>query len=135
MKTRDACDEQRTVLLLGGTGRTGRLVLSQLLGRGVNVRVIVRSADRLPDEVSGEAGLTVVEADLLSLSDERLRDLVRGCDAVVSCLGHNTTTLKDIYGSPRALVTRGATRICRAIEAVQPAKPVKFILMSSVSVN
>ncbi len=134
MKTRDAREEEHTVLLLGGTGRTGRLVLTQLLERGVNVRAIVRFADRLPEKVSADPGLTVVEADLLSLSDEYLRGLVQGCQAVISCLGHNTT-LKGIYGSPRGLVTRAATRICRAIEALQPAKPVKFILMSSVSVN
>jgi hypothetical protein len=134
MKTRDAREEQHTVLLLGGTGRTGRLVLTQLLERGVNVRAIVRLADRLPEDVSADPGLTVVEADLLSLSDEHLQGLVQGCQAVISCLGHNIT-LKGIYGSPRGLVTRAATRICRAIEALQPAKPVKFILMSSVSVN
>jgi hypothetical protein len=83
---------------------------------------------------SWAAGLTVVEADLLSLSDECLRGLVQDCDAVISCLGHNTT-LKGIYGSPRALVTRGTSRIRRAIEALQPTEPVKFMLMSSVSVN
>lgn len=37
-----------TVLLVGGTGRTGGRVLTQLLGRGVSVRVIVRSAKRSP---------------------------------------------------------------------------------------
>ena len=100
----------------------------------MSVRAIVRSAGRLPEEVSADAGLTVVEADLLSLSDENLRGLVQGCDAVISCLGHNTT-LKGIFGSPRDLVTRATTRVCRAIEALQPARPVRFVLMSSVSVN
>ena len=76
----------------------------------------------------------MVEADLLSLPDEHLRGLVQGCDAVISCLGHNIT-LKGIFGSPRDLVTQTATRVCRAIEALQPAEPVKFVLMSSVSVN
>ncbi len=134
MKTIGARVEQPTVLLLGGTGRTGGLVLTQLLERGVNVRAIVRSADRLPAGVSADPGFAVVEADLLALPDDRLRDLVQGCNAVVSCLGHNIT-LKGVFGSPRDLVTRAATRICWAIEAVQPAKPVKYILMSSVSVN
>jgi NAD(P)-dependent dehydrogenase (short-subunit alcohol dehydrogenase family) len=134
MKSRGANEEQRVVLLLGGTGRTGRLVLSQLLERGVNVRAVVRSIDRLPAGVSADPGLTVVEADLATLSDEYLRGLVQGCDAVISCLGHNTT-LKGVFGLPRDLVTQSATRVCRAIETLQPAKPVKFILMSSVSVN
>jgi hypothetical protein len=40
-----------------------------------------------------------------------------------------------MFGQPRDLVTRAATRLCQAIAVVQPAKPAKFILMSSVSVH
>jgi nucleoside-diphosphate-sugar epimerase len=125
---------EQTVLLVGGTGRTGRRVLEQLLSRGVNVRAIVRSAERLPANAATNPRLTVVEADLLSLSDAELRGYVRGCDVVVSCLGH-VTSLKGVFGPPRDLVTQATTRLCKAIEAVQPATPVRFILMSSVSVN
>jgi hypothetical protein len=130
----EARKDEQTVLLLGGTGRTGRLVLTQLLERGVTVRAIVRSADRLPAGVSEDEALLVVEADLLSLSEEYLRNLVQGCDAVISCLGHSIT-LKGLFGSPRDLVTRSAARVCQAIESLQPAKPVKYIIMSTVSVN
>jgi hypothetical protein len=123
-----------TVLLLGGTGRTGGRVLEQLLGRGVSVRAIVRSAGRLPVGVAANPSLTVIEADLLSLSGDELRRHVAGCDAVVSCLGH-TITLKGVFGPPRDLVTQAVSRVCGAIEALHPAEPVKFILMSTVSVN
>jgi hypothetical protein len=125
---------QQTVLLVGGTGRTGRRVLQQLLGRGISVRVIVRSPQRLPAGTAGESRLTVVEADPLSLSDEHLMCQLRGCDAVISCLGH-VLSVKGILGPPRDLVTRVATRLCRGIVVLKPATPVKFILMSSVSVN
>ena len=124
----------QTVLLVGGTGRTGRRVLEQLRRRGVAVRAIVRSADRLPAGIAGDPGLTVVEADLLSLGDGDLLRHVGGCDAVISCLGH-TISLKGVFGPPRDLVTRAAARLCRAIEQSQPARPTKFILMSSVSVH
>ena len=125
---------QQTVLLVGGTGRTGRLVLQQLLGRGLAVRAIVRSRGKLPPEVAADPNLTVVEASLLSLGEEALRQHLRGCDAVISCLGH-VLNLKGVYGSPRDLVTRATTRLCRGVEALQPPTPVKLILMSSVSVN
>ena len=124
----------KTVLLVGGTGRTGRRVLEQLLSRGSSVRVIVRSARKLPAKAAEHSNLTVVEADLLSLGDEELRRHVLGCDAVISCLGH-VISFKGVFGPPRDLVTQAATRLCRAIDALQPARPVKFILMSSVSVN
>ncbi|MCX5730899.1 MAG: NAD(P)H-binding protein, partial [Deltaproteobacteria bacterium] len=38
-------------------------------------------------------------------------------------------------GPPRDLVTRATTRLCQAIEAAQPARPIKLVLMSSVSVH
>jgi hypothetical protein len=125
---------QQTILLAGGTGRTGRRVLEQLLERGVNVRAIVRSAQKLPAGVAENPKLTVIEADLLSLGAEELQRQISGCDAVISCLGH-VISLKGIFGPPRDLVTRAAQNMCEAIKALQPAKPVKFILMSSVSVN
>ena len=125
---------QQTVLLIGGTGRTGRRVLEQLLSRGINVRAIVRSAEKLHAGVAERPDLSVVEADLLALSDEELLRHVRGCDAVVSCLGH-TLSLRGIFGPPRDLVCRSVERVYRATRELRPAQPVKLILMSSVSVN
>lgn len=125
---------QQTVLLVGGTGRTGRRVLQQLLGRGICVRAIVRAGGKLPAEVVGNPKLELIEASLLSLPDDELRRHLGGCDAVISCLGH-VLSLRGIFGPPRDLVTRATTRLCRAIEASKPAAPVKFILMSSVSVH
>lgn len=125
---------KHTVLLLGGTGRTGGRVLEQLLDRGVEVRAIVRSADRLPAAVVGRPGLTVVEADVSSLSPSELRERVRGCDAVISCLGHNITA-QGMFGRPRDLVARAVERVHDAIVALKPPAPVKVVLMSSVSVN
>jgi len=123
-----------TVLLLGGTGRTGSRVLEQLLARGVHVRAVVRSAGRLPAGVAADPLLHVTEADLLGLTDADLAELARGCDAVISCLGH-TVNLRGLYGAPRDLVTQTARRVCRALEALRSERPAKFVLMTSVSVN
>jgi len=125
---------QQTVVLVGGTGRTGGRVLKQLLDRGIAVRAIVRSSGKLPPDVAGNSNLTVIEASLLSLPDEELRQQLHGCDAVISCLGH-VLSLKGIFGAPRDLVTKATMRLCHEVEALQPVEPVKFILMSSVSVN
>jgi uncharacterized protein YbjT (DUF2867 family) len=125
----------QTVLLLGGTGRTGGRVLQQLLERGVDVRAVVRSADRLPAGAVGDPRLTVIVADLYAMSDEQVAKLVDGCDAVISCLGHNTSSVQEILGPPRDLVVRSIEKAYRAACELRPAQPVKFILMSSVSVN
>ena len=125
---------RHTVLLLGGTGRTGGRVLRELLARDVEVRAVVRSAGRLPAGAADDPRLSVVEADVLGLSSERLAGLASGCDAVISCLGHRVS-LAGLYGAPRDLVTRAAERVCGALQALRPERPVRFILMSSVSVN
>jgi nucleoside-diphosphate-sugar epimerase len=125
---------EASVLLVGGTGRTGRHVLEQLLGRGVGVCAIVRSPDKLPASAAGDPRLRVVTADLLSLGADELTRLVRGRQAVISCLGH-VTDLRGVFGPPRDLVTRATMQVCAAIVALQPEPPMRFILMSSVSVN
>lgn len=125
---------QQTVLLVGGTGRTGGRVLRQLLDRGIGVRAIVRSRGKLPPDLAGNPNLTVIEASLLSLRDEELQRYLRGCEAVISCLGH-VINFQGVFGPPRDLVTRATTCLCREVEALRPPSPVKFILMSSVSVH
>jgi hypothetical protein len=125
---------QFTVVLIGGTGRTGLRVLEQLLNRGISVRAIVRSPKKIPAGIVNNPNLTVIEFSLLSLSEQDLQRHLRGCDAVISCLGHELS-LKGVFGPPRDLVTQATTRLCRAIEILRPTRPVKFILMSSVSVN
>lgn len=126
--------QPQTVLLLGGTGRTGGRVLQQLLERRVSVRAVVRSPHKLPKTVADDRSLTVIESDVLGLADEELATYIDGCDAVISCLGH-TTNLSGIFGKPRDLVAEATARVCRGIETLQPERPVKFVLMSSVSVN
>lgn len=123
-----------TVLLLGATGRTGQQALRQLLARGVRVRAIVRSAGRLPPDLAKDPGLELVEASLTALPDEDLRRHLRGCDAVISCLGH-TISLAGVLGPPHDLVTRATARVCRAVRALAPPGPVKLVVMSSVSAH
>ena len=126
--------DQARVLILGATGRTGGRALTQLLERGVPVRAIVRSADRLPAGSAGNPLLEVVEADLLALPPEVLAEHLAGCDTVISCLGH-TISVRGILGPPHDLVTQAVGLVRAAVEAGQPTAPVRLILMSSVSVH
>jgi uncharacterized protein YbjT (DUF2867 family) len=112
----------RGVLLLGATGRTGSRVLAQLLERGVPVRALVRSAARLPASSVDDALLTVVEADLASMSAEALGEHVVGKRAVLSCLGHSVS-VRGVFGPPRDLVERVVRTVGRAVEALRPATP------------
>ena len=118
------------VLVVGASGATGRLLVEQLLERGQQVKIVVRSPKNLPDSVTGHENLSVIHASVLDLSDTEMAQYVSGCDALASCLGHNLS-FKGIFGSPRRLVTDTTRRLCNAVKANQPAEPVKFVLMNS----
>lgn len=119
-----------TTLVVGASGATGRLLVKQLLDRGMNVKVIVRSPEKLPEVIRGHGNVSVIHASVLDLSDAEMAEHVKGCDAVASCLGHNMS-VKGMYGHPRKLVTDAARRLCNAINANNPDQPVKFVLMNT----
>jgi NAD(P)-dependent dehydrogenase (short-subunit alcohol dehydrogenase family) len=119
-----------TILVVGASGATGRLLVEQLLNRGQNVRVIVRSPDKLPEVLTNHNNLSVISASVLELSDAEMSQHVSGCRAVALCLGHNMS-LKGIYGHPRKLVTDATRRLCNAIKANKPEEPTKFVLMNT----
>ena len=119
-----------TTLVVGASGATGQLLVQQLLNLGQNVKVIVRSPDKLPEAIKNHDNISVIHATLLDLSDAEIAEHVKGCDAVASCLGHNMT-FKGLYGHPRRLVTDATRRLCHAIKANKPDQPVKFVLMNT----
>ena len=119
-----------TTLIVGASGATGRLLVEQLLNRGQQDKIIVRSTDKLPDAVSKDGNLSIIQASILNLSDAEIAQHVSGCDAVASCLGHNMS-FKGIYGQPRRLVTDATRRLCDAIRANKTTTPVKFVLMNT----
>jgi hypothetical protein len=114
------------VLVVGASGATGRLVVDQLLSRGVQVIAIVRSLAALPDS----ANLYKIQASAHKITSSEMAINLTGCNAVVSCLGHNLT-FKGIFGKPRLLVTDTLKCICRAIKSNETEDTVKVILMNT----
>ena len=121
----------KTVLVVGATGNTGFPLVKQLLARGYNLRIIVRSLDKFPQELLENSKLKIIKASLLDLSDEQMLEAVKGCGAVASCLGH-TLSFKGMFGEPRALVLEAVKRLCVAITATRSAAKTKFLLMNTV---
>jgi hypothetical protein len=119
-----------TTLVVGATGATGRLLVEQLLAQGKKVRIFVRSVDTLPDAIINNDLLMITESSLLEMTNIELKEHVQGCSSVVSCLGHNLN-FNGMFGYPRRLVTDAVQRLCYAIEATEPDRPIKFILMNT----
>lgn len=119
-----------TALVVGASGATGRLLVEQLLNRGQRVKIIIRTVDSLPETIKNHENVFVIQASVLDLSDAEMTQIVSGCEAIASCLGHNMS-FKGLYGQPRRLVTDATRRLCRAIKANKPETAVKFVLMNT----
>ena len=72
MTTEKTNSNSKTVLVVGATGNTGFPLVKQLLVRGYNLRIIVRSLDKFPLELLENPKLKIIKASLLDLGDEQM---------------------------------------------------------------
>ncbi len=120
----------KNILILGASGATGRLVVTQLLNHDTNVIAVLRPSSDVPAEFSNYTNIKIVKLEILESSEAELSELLSNCDAVISCLGHNLT-FKGIFGHPKLLVTNSIKNIAQAIEGLRQDRQVKFILMNT----
>lgn len=126
--------EERIVLVVGATGRTGRHVVRELLDEGYEVRIIARSPDKLAAEILSHQNLRLIEGSVLNFTDQELAACVRGCRAIVSCLGH-VFSFDGIFGAPQLLCTEATRRLCEAVDRNGARSTTKFVLMNSIGVD
>jgi len=97
----------QTVAVAGATGRTGRLVVDELLGRGYRVSALVRTASRAPWPPA--ENMKIMTVDIASLPS--LEQALQGADYVISALGSK----KPFSGRENALVdNQGIQNLARA---------------------
>ena len=75
--------EKNIVVVAGATGRTGKLVVEELINRGFLVKAIVRSTSRA--SWLKQEGVAIVEGDITSLTS--LESIMEGAHFVISALG------------------------------------------------
>ena len=119
-----------TTLVVGASGATGKQLVEQLLKLGQRVKVIVRSPDKLPESWKSNNELTIIQANVLDISESEMIEHIQDCNAVVSCLGHNLSW-KGVYGKPRKLVTDAIALLCNAIKKGAADRQVKLVLMNT----
>ena len=120
----------KKVLVVGASGATGRLLVAELLQRNIEVVAVVRTASSLGNTIGNPSNYREIQASITELSEQELISYLRGCDAVLSCLGHNLT-FKGMFAEPRRLVTDTIEKVSKAIESLEPDKKVKIILMNT----
>jgi len=112
------------ILLIGPTGRTGRLVLDAALERGLAVRGLEREID---DDFCDHENFEFCSGDLLEGDFDSAMD---GVDCVISAVGleRDPQTLLD----PPPLYTEGAVNIVRAMRRTQVRR---LIVISAAFAN
>jgi putative NADH-flavin reductase len=105
------------IAVVGATGRTGKLVIEQALGRGHSVVAIARR----PVSVElAHPQLRVVAGDVLDR--ESLTGLFAGCDAVISTLG---------AGTSRAATTVYSAGVANVLAEMSIARTLKLAVISA----
>ncbi|WP_375584708.1 NAD(P)-dependent oxidoreductase [Cyclobacterium xiamenense] len=94
----------KKISLFGGTGRTGRLFLSQALEKGYSVKALARDPEKINLR---HPALEIVGGDVLNA--DVVAATVEGTDRVVSLFGH-------VKGSPDWLQTEGTRNIIQAMK-------------------
>jgi nucleoside-diphosphate-sugar epimerase len=119
------------ILVLGATGATGSLVVKQIVDKNLEAKIVVRDIEKVAQDLRDNNLVECVTGNITEFSHQETINLVKDCNAVISCLGHNIT-FKGIFGKPRLLVTDSVKNICRAINENKESK-VKFILMNTTA--
>lgn len=119
------------VLVLGASGATGKLVVRQLIKRKINLQIVIRASAVLAEEIRENPLVDVVRGNINEFTDSEMNNLLRNCDAIVSCLGHNIS-LKGLFGKPRFLVFDAIRSISETVKKGANIK-VKLVLMSTTA--
>jgi uncharacterized protein YbjT (DUF2867 family) len=93
------------LLIVGGTGGTGRELVRQSLERGHDVRVLARNPSRLDMR---HVRLSIVSGDVMDSAS--VEAAVRGQDAVLCALGHKR------WFYPTRILSEGTRNLIRAME-------------------
>ena len=117
------------ILLLGATGATGKLVLKELINNDYNISIVVRNKEKIEADILNNKNIEIIESNILDMSENEVKNLIKNSDVFISCLGHNIS-FKGIFGEPKKLVRDSLKKICKLVEK-ENIKPIKFILMNT----
>lgn len=118
------------VLVLGASGATGKLVVQQLVIKNIKVRAVVRESAIISSQISSDVSIEIIKGNINDFQIEKIYDLVKDCDSVICCLGHNIS-LKGIFGPPHKLVSNTVAKIIEVLQSQNQNQ--KFILMSTTA--
>jgi uncharacterized protein YbjT (DUF2867 family) len=112
------------ILLLGATGRTGKLIIEEAIKRGHKISAIARDPEKLKD-------LKIEITQGTPYDYETVEKAINGCDAVINTL--NVSRKSDnpwaSLAAPRDMISKSASN---AIKAMEKAGVKRFVALSTL---
>ncbi len=109
------------LLIIGGTGGTGRQLINQALEKGLSVTALVRNPEKI--KISHQ-NLNVIKGNVLDF--DKVQEVVAGQDAVLSALGHKRFFIKT------NILSKGTENI---INAMEKQNVNRFICITALGIN
>jgi len=109
------------LLIIGGTGKTGKELVKQGLEKGHSITVLARNPNKVKCQ---HQNLKVIKGNVLI--PETLENAFQGQDAVLSALGHKRFFIKT------TILSRGTKNI---ISTMERNKIQRFICITSLGIN
>jgi len=109
------------LLIIGGTGGTGKHLIKQALEQGHSLTALVRNPAKVK---TAHKNLSVIKGNVLD--SEKIQEVVAGQDAVLSTLGHKRFFIRT------NILSEGTKNI---IYAMEKQKVNRFICVSSLGIN
>jgi putative NADH-flavin reductase len=109
------------LLIIGGTGGTGKQLIKQALEQGHSLTALVRNPEKVKID---HPNLKVIKGNVLDL--EKVQDAVAGQDAVLSVLGHKRYFIKT------KILSEGSKNI---IHAMEKHNVNRFICVTTLGIN
>jgi len=94
------------IAIIGGTGKSGRYLVKQLLHQGIPFKILVRNPDNF--QIS-DLLVEVIKGDVKNYED--VYSLINGCNAVISTLG------LGVPPSEPSIFSKASTNVIRAMNA------------------
>ncbi|WP_339865445.1 NAD(P)H-binding protein [uncultured Algoriphagus sp.] len=111
----------KKMAVIGGTGKSGKFLVKELVKHGFHIKMLVRNPDRAPEF---DHQIEVIVGDVLDESS--VSKLLEGCGAVISTLGWGLPPSKNTISS------EGTTVILKAMKKHRISR---YVLVSGINVD
>ena len=113
--------QDKKIAVIGGTGKSGKYLVAQLIKQGYSCKLLLRNPETFPIK---NPLLEIIKGNVLNLDD--IRAVIDDCDAVISALGMGTMS------NPTSIFSQSTTNI---IQAMTEFNLQRYIVLTGLNVD